>query len=70
MQVVPGPFLQGWLDTSIREWRERVDEIRSLKAPTIFPAMETTDELKALTYIDALQEVRVKFIGSKLPEDG
>lgn len=69
MRVIPGNFLQGWLDNSIQEWRTKIDEIRSLRKNSMFPSMESTDELIALSHIDALQRVRKEFIGSELPEE-
>ena len=57
------------LDTCIKYWRAKRDEAREIssKDPArMFPAMQSTSQLKAECYIDAFQSIRTALFGNPL----
>lgn len=70
MDDISSLVLQGYLDTSIRNWRSKLKHSIDRKSEgAMFPAMESTDALMARCYIDAFQSVRISMLGELLPED-
>ncbi len=60
-----------FLDKNIKYWKgkkNKYDEERR-KIDTKFPSMESTQELKALYFIEAYQDIRFAIIGDRLWEN-
>lgn len=59
--------LLGFLNSAIEQWTHERDVCASKKDPdSMFPSIESTDEIKAKCYIDAYRSMKVYLVASTI----